>query len=364
MITGATGFVGSQLIHAILDQWSDARILAPVRIKGKASPDTVAEGLLKHWQAFHPIASDHSLRLQCVDYADLESCLQDHGIHQEIYFFHAAAATDFGISLTEARRDNVFLTQSMINLARRLPGLRRFTHVSTAFACGRRRGMVREDDPPGPFNNYYEQSKFESEQVVRYSGLPYTIVRPSVIVGNSRTGYVRHFRVFYSMFRLWLSGRVPRAPIDIRSRVDVIPIDYVINHCLRLAESPFAQSRVVHICAGQTAPSPAEILRIGLAVFEQPKAKLAPQWIVHALSLPFVRPWLDHGLESILMMLRGHFPYMGSRDRTFDTSMLQEILGDSYQQPPAMSVYGVRLFEYCRVSAWGKRPIVEGAIRA
>jgi nucleoside-diphosphate-sugar epimerase len=63
-------------------------------------------------------------------------------------------------------------------------------HVSTAYVCGLKLGSI----PEGPFlvtegfKNPYEESKYESEGLVRSSGLPAAIIRPSITIGDSRTG--------------------------------------------------------------------------------------------------------------------------------------------------------------------------------
>jgi len=41
--------------------------------------------------------------------------------------------------------------------------------------------------PKNGFRNSYEESKYESEILIRKTSLPWTIFRPSIIVGDSRT---------------------------------------------------------------------------------------------------------------------------------------------------------------------------------
>ncbi|MFO1533911.1 MAG: SDR family oxidoreductase, partial [Thermoplasmatota archaeon] len=70
--------------------------------------------------------------------------------------------------------------------------------------AGERAGRVRErqGDVGQQFRNTYEHTKLEAEQVVHDSGLPAAILRPSVIVGDSRTGYTSTYHHFYRFLEL------------------------------------------------------------------------------------------------------------------------------------------------------------------
>ena len=75
--------------------------------------------------------------------------------------------------------------------------IKRLHYISTAYVAGKRRDVVYEDelDKGQSFNNNYEKSKFDTEkllnQVVRQYDVPTTVYRPSIIVGDSRTGYTK-----------------------------------------------------------------------------------------------------------------------------------------------------------------------------
>ena len=92
-------------------------------------------------------------------------------------------------STTRARSTSRACGRSL-ELARKAPALERFVHVSTAYVGGTHTGRFDEDDLDvgQGFRNTYEQSKFEAEQVVRASGLPVRVVRPSIVVGESTYG--------------------------------------------------------------------------------------------------------------------------------------------------------------------------------
>ncbi len=124
---------------------------------------------------------------------------------------HCAASVSFTLELEDARRINVEGTREIMQLAREAQDygvLDRVVHVSTAYVAGERDGRARErqGDIGQDFRNTYERTKLEAEQVVHDSGLPAAIVRPSVIVGDSKTGWTPCFNVIY-----WpLAGVRPR----------------------------------------------------------------------------------------------------------------------------------------------------------
>lgn len=82
------------------------------------------------------------------------------------------------------------------------------------------------------FNNDYERDKHTAEQVLISSGVPYTIFRPSVLIGNSKDGTIRNFSGYYLIVRAFLSAvstaiqhkRTLRFP-RMLGKADVVPVD-------------------------------------------------------------------------------------------------------------------------------------------
>src|SRR5207247_6389267 len=106
------------------------------------------------------------------------------------------AIYDLSVSRDAGMRVNVDGTRHVLDFAERCPSLQRFHYVSTCYVSGRHHGVFGEDDLDvgQRFNNFYEETKFLAEvEVRRRSGLPVTIYRPSVVVGDSRTGETQKF---------------------------------------------------------------------------------------------------------------------------------------------------------------------------
>jgi len=359
LITGATGFVGSELTRAALRSPEIKRVVLLVRpAPGQTAADRLRR-LCDYWGRFVPGPSPDEL-------AKVEVVEGDLTLNREIvvdgpvdYVVHAAAATELDQSLGAARRANVYATQRALDFARGLPGLKRFVHLSTAYVAGRRRGVVAEGDPfPGRFHNAYERSKREAEHAVREGGVPYTILRPSIIVGRSDDGYVYRMRVLYAVWRIWLAGIIPRAPLDPKSWVDVVPVDYVVDATLRLMVDERALGQTLHLCAGADRQSPAGIMHVAAAIFGVPPPPLSPPWVVRLLRARWLRPLVGHGLGEIVDKMHWQVPYIGMRRRLFDTSRTDALLEDLPK--PRFIDYGEQLFRFCLETQWGKRSLAGG----
>jgi thioester reductase-like protein len=63
---------------------------------------------------------------------------------------------------------------------------------------------------------------------VRTSGLPATIIRPSVVLGDALTGEISNFQGFYFISGLFLKGLLPFVPALPHSYIDFVPRDFVV----------------------------------------------------------------------------------------------------------------------------------------
>ncbi|MGE5139464.1 MAG: AMP-binding protein, partial [Rudaea sp.] len=132
-------------------------------------------------------------------------------------------------------------------------GLARFSHVSTAYVCGGRRGDVPEDalsDEFG-FSSAYELSKYEGERPVQAAKaeLPVSVLRPGMIVGDSKTGEIKTFNTFYFPLRLYLTEATRVFPANPDLRVNIVPVDFVADAVARLTFDARAQGLNFHLTA-------------------------------------------------------------------------------------------------------------------
>lgn len=363
LVTGANGFVGSEFLRACFEQGiAGGRLVAVVRPRHGQSSRQRLEHVLRRWVDAGACAGRQSVQefgeaIQCIDWAGIPHVLAS---GHRYTIIHAAADTAFDLPLQESRRVNVGLTRDLLQFSSaNFAFIDRFILVSTAFVAGRRRGLIREDGvwPRAGFNNAYEQSKWEAEDIVRQSGLPWCVVRPSIIVGDSRNGFTLHFRVVYSVVRLWLRDVVPRAPLSRRALVDLVPSNFVASALVRLCQVPVGDivGKTLHLCAGSRSPGPVSVMAAAGRAFKRKPLPLSPPWILKLLLFKPVFRRCSHAMQEILSTVAWHIPYLGSRGRVFDTTVAQSVLGEQSGVAPDFEDYGERLFAWCADTSWGRK---------
>ncbi len=184
------------------------------------------------------------------------------------HIIHSAADMRLDGPMEELRRTNVGGVRNMLELARAVHadhGLTRFSHVSTAYVAGSRKGKVPERDLRGEygFSSRYEVSKFEGEQLVKEAKkeLPISVFRPGLVVGDSRTGEIKTFNTIYYPLKLYLTGRMRWFPARPSLKVNLIPVDYVAEAVTKLTLDPRAEGLNFHLTAPwEDLPSAKELI--------------------------------------------------------------------------------------------------------
>ncbi|MDP2712022.1 MAG: SDR family oxidoreductase [Solirubrobacteraceae bacterium] len=343
LLTGATGFVGMELLVRLLEQ-TDRDVVALVRAADDAAAQERIDELLKTLIA--PAARPRRGRVRAVA-ADLETAgLGLSPISRERLtgsisaVVHCAASISFTLPLEQARRINVEGTREVVELAGEAHArgsLDRYVHVSTAYVAGDRSGVISEHDSDvgQGFRNTYERTKLEAEQIVADSDLPAAIVRPSVIVGDSVTGWTQAFNVIYWPLQAFARGLFPNVPGDATARLDIVPVDIVANALLELVCGP-VRGGAFHIVSGDGAPTNAALARMAAEAFDSEPPR-------------FVRLGEDPRAENRAGAL---VPYFSVRC-TFDARRARDLLGAI---SPPLHDYFPSLMRYAREANWGKQP--------
>jgi thioester reductase-like protein len=283
LITGVTGLLGSSLVRDLL---LDGRSLAVVvRRSRKQSAAARVEAIVVHWEEMlgkrlpRPTVLEGDLtRPLCGLDADARRWV---GEHCDELLNNAASLTFRGSDRAEEPwRTNVTGTREVLALARET-GLRHFHHVSTAYVCGLRSGLVMEDDldVDQPFGNDYERTKVEGEKLVRAAAKSAggfldtaTVYRPSIIVGDSSTGWTSTYHGLFAALRLGhtlltkvtkgttsgpaLLGLIGVALHDTKNFVPVEWVSAVITHAV---QTPSARGTTYHL----THPEPLSMDMVG-----------------------------------------------------------------------------------------------------
>ena len=180
---------------------------------------------------------------------------------------HAAAVTKFSQSAKNIFAANVDGTRQVLELAQ-AAGVPLY-FVSTAYVH-----PVRHIADT-VVSNSYEESKLSAEDIVLSSGHPATIVRPSIVVGDSRTGEIERFQGFHLILELALRRRVPWLPGAADGYIDFIPQDVVADIILSLVRAGVV-NREFWLTAGARAPRLQHLLGLAVAnashMFGQPIA--------------------------------------------------------------------------------------------
>jgi nucleoside-diphosphate-sugar epimerase len=141
---------------------------------------------------------------------------------------HCAAVTDFYRKDGTLERTNVVGTEHVVAFAAEAGAV--LYHVSTAFV------ETSAVDGRGHTAAGYAVSKSLAEEVVRTSSVPYVIIRPSVVVGDSATGEITAFQGLHHIVQGIFAGLVPIIPFDPSWPIDFVPCDYLADAITRLVE--------------------------------------------------------------------------------------------------------------------------------
>jgi len=369
-ITGATGFLGRQLVRVLLEEFPGARLALLVREKGRQNTDLRLQSFARdavstggdipgteRLQLFFGDASKSRCGLSRQDY--------DRAAEGTTRIIHGAAAVRFDSPPAEARSVNVEGTRHLLEFAadvQRLGTLRSFTHVGTAFVAGERQGIVREDelDVGQRFRNIYEETKCAAEKLVRARAeqMPAVILRPSIIVGDSKTGVTSSFKTLYWPLKVYAKRGWRLLPGFPDTVVDVVPVDFVARAAAHLAMDDGAVGRCLHLCSGPAGSATLRELALHAGnFFRQPP----PRFVNPAVFLTLLRPVLLATVwgprRRVLLDGPVYRPYLRMR-LIFDTTQADEMLVPHGIRPPNVRDYFDRILRYCLDSDWGRKKAV------
>ncbi len=333
LLTGATGFLGSHLALRWLLRDDAARVGCVVRAPDAASASLRLRAALCQAAADAGIAADGVLERADALPGELGDGAwvgqAERWMQGPAELIHCAAS----LSFREADRPavwqtNVDGTAAVLAALPRLPGIAGFNYVSTAYVAGNRGGDILEGerDRPASFNNPYEHSKWTAEGLVRAAcdacGTPWRILRPSIVIGHSRTHRLSSQSGFYqvveTLLRFGHQARRVAEPILLPmapgSRLDLIPVDTVVDEVIALvAAGERTANRTFHIVA-EDPLGLADVLR-----------ELTPMSGV-PITLDGPDTPLSPAARLVMHRLRYYLPYFAT-SRRFDRSNVRAALG-------------------------------------
>jgi thioester reductase-like protein len=265
-VTGATGFLGSHLTARLLVLGHDVTALA------RGSKTASAEDRVK--DVLRDVGASSFDRLTVLEGdISLPGLGLSEGAKKQIISstdetWHCAAS----LSFQQEDRDEIFRmnvggTRHLLEVVKQT-ATQRLHHVSTAYVAGNRPDVSLETEinVGQTFKNPYEESKCQAEMLISDELQRRTIVasvyRPSIVIGDSRSGRVTHFHGVYAFIRaLWASlerlrRRIPeggvvhlplRVPGAEGQTLNFVPIDYVVDAMLVISERSDSVGNTYHL---------------------------------------------------------------------------------------------------------------------
>lgn len=387
VLTGATGFLGAYLMAGLLERGYQVTVL------GRASKEVRLSdrltGLLRWFGIDDPGESLCSME---ADFSKKHLGIEDAAYARLCAgtgrIIHCASDTSF------VERNRARVIESNVNS---LPALLDFAaeakaehlyYVSTAYAAGRCEGVCLETPIANHyFNNIYEESKAQAEAIIqrfcKNQGVPLSILRPSIVYGDSKTGSSLKFNALYYPVKSLLyirdiyakdileqGGKRSRhwgvrlgddgvlfLPMSIYlshgGSVNLIPVDYFVEVALSIVEHS-ESGRIYHI-TNHNPPSMTTLL-------EYAERFLGVRGIQLLWNSSGTNPKPNPAEELFDRFIEPYRPYLSDR-RVFDRSGTKSI-DSGLSAPPFTYDIFERCMKYAVACDWGRRagPPIVGAV--
>jgi NAD(P)-dependent dehydrogenase (short-subunit alcohol dehydrogenase family) len=353
-VTGATGFIGRNLIERLLQREGTVYALVRAGSRGRL------EELRTAWGAdgarVVPVAGDLSHPGLGVSEEDLLT------LRGEVdHFFHLAAIYDMAAGAEAQEVANVEGTRHAVELAGAIEA-GCFHQVSSIAAAGLYRGVWTEDmfeEAEGLDTHPYFRTKHESERVVREEcGRPWRVYRPGIVVGDSRNGEIDKVDGPYYFFKLLQRARrvlpawLPAVGVE-GGEINIVPVDFVADAIDHIAHQPGLDGRAFHL----TDPNPktaGEAINLFAKAADAPQAALRldsgmtdPATGLLRTGLRFFPPARRAAKAALgeLGIPAGVLQYVNYPTH-FDSSEAQAALAGSGIEVPPLETYAERLWDY------------------
>jgi nucleoside-diphosphate-sugar epimerase len=341
-LTGFPGFIAGRLVKRLATPETQFFLLVQPQFLEKAAQDIekIAAETNIPLENFALIEGDITRENLGISEEDLKTVLAE-----TTDVFHLAAIYDLAVEKNLAYRVNVEGTRNVNEIVRKIADLRRYNYVSTCYVAGKRTGEILETEleHEAGFRNYYEETKYFAEVEVEKlkAELPVTIFRPSVVVGDSRTGETAKYDGIYSViFYLRKFPSLLRL-INVGNkfvRLNLVPVDFVVEGIATLSKDEAAAGQTVALAD----PNPLTTEEICDAIAEAMTGKKSvvtppPALIEWSLGLPFSPP--------ITGLPHYGVPYF-FLDQTYATNISEELLKAHNIACPGFKDYAKNLVEF------------------
>ncbi len=248
-LTGFPGFIAARLVERLAKPETQFYLLVQPQFieKAIAEIDDIALATNTPLESFVIVEGDVTKPGMGIVEEDLETIQ-----FETTDVFHLAAAYDLAVAKDVAFAVNLDGTKNVNDFVCSVKNLRRYNYISTCYVAGTRLGDILETDLEhnAGFRNNYEETKYLAEMEVEKlkATLPVTIFRPSVVVGDSRTGETAKYDGIY-----YLINYLRKAPSLLRVlnvgnndvRLNLIPVDFAVDGIAALARDKNAIGKTI-----------------------------------------------------------------------------------------------------------------------
>lgn len=342
LFTGFPGFLGSALLPLVL-----------ARREGQTAVCIVQDRFLS--QARSRLAELEAAHAHVRDRVELvvgDITVPGLGLPEELTtgfreVFHLAAVYDLAVPEDLARTVNIEGTRNVLALCADVADFRRLQYVSTVVVSGAHHGLFREADldTGQTFTNHYEQTKFEAEVLVRAAiadGLPATIYRPGVVVGDSVTGETQKYDGPYYLAQFLTKqphhAIVPRVAAPDQIQFSIVPRDFVVQGIDALSVLDVAVGKT-YALTDPSAPTVKELVDTFCRLLDK-----EPHWVRVPLRITQAVVSLP-GMERLLGFPEEGLVYFAN-PTVYDTSTATRDLTTDGLSCPAFSEYAPALMRF------------------
>ena len=343
-ITGFPGFIANRLLERLARKDCHFILLVQPSLATRALEERarIAQLSGRSLSDFQIVEGDISERGLALSGTDLELVQQ-----QTTRMFHLAAVYDLAVPETLALRVNAGGTRNVVDLARSIPHLRQFHHVSTCYVAGKREGVILETElrHDAGYRNYYEESKYLAEIEVEKAKneLPITIHRPAVVCGDSQTGETGKYDGVYYLIHYLLRWPRMLSLINIGNHdvsLNLVPVDFVVEAMAALAFDERAIGKTLQLAD----PSPLTTNQLFNAIaksIDGHRSRItAPMtWVRFFLMLP--------PSPKITGLPHHAVPYFFVK-QLYDSSQAQQLLAAHGIHCPPFESYVDRIVDFAR----------------
>jgi NAD(P)-dependent dehydrogenase (short-subunit alcohol dehydrogenase family) len=300
-VTGATGFIGKRLVKTLLARrGSTVYFLLRPESEGKVAD------LLHYWGTTKaravPVYGDLTAKRLGVAADDIKRLKG-----QIDHVYHLAAVYDLSADEESQVKVNIEGTRDTVEFAKAIDA-GHLHHVSSIAAAGLYEGVFREDmfEEAEGLDHPYFRTKHESEKIVREeSKVPWTVYRPAMVVGDSKTGEMDKIDGPYYFFKLIQRMRqvlppwMPSVGLE-GGRVNIVPVDYVVAALDHISHSDIALKGKCFHLVDPVGYRVGDVLDIFSNAAHAPKMNL----FVNAALLGFIPKSVKKGLMALAPVRR------------------------------------------------------------